>query len=396
LRDSGALQQLRERHARHFLMLAERAYPGLQGPLVQEWLTRLERERDNVRFALEWCQDLADRSYLGLQLAGALWPYWQLRGHFSEGRTWLAMFLTLPYPLATPATTARAHLAAGWLAYSQDDYAAAAHDSRASLELYRRERKGAGQADALNLLGFCSAAQGDYTTAIAQLAESVALARVAGQPYTLAFALLNLGFLFADQEDIERAIELFEESLLWARRIHHPVLITRALNGLGELARLQGDYRRAEAYYTQSLKIYEVLADRRGLAALHHNLGCVALFHGDATQAHERFRCSLTGYHELGDASGVAAGLAGLAGVFALQGQATQAARLFGAAYAAREAMRVPFIVPDLRDYERSLATLRAQLGQIAFDAAWVQGQLLSLEYALAEVSGQSQLELSY
>jgi tetratricopeptide (TPR) repeat protein len=230
---------------------------------------------------------------------------------------------------------------------------------------------------------------------VAQLAESVALARAAGAPYTLAFALLNLGFLYADQEAAEQAREQFEESLVWARRIPHPVLITRALNGLGELARLQGDYARAEAQYAQSLQLYEALADRRGIAALQHNLGCVALFHEDTAEAHERFLQSLAGYRELGDRSGMAAALAGLAGVIGLQGQPEQAARLFGAAYAARAAMRVPFIVPDRLDYERGLAAIRAQLGAIAFDAAWALGQTLSLELALAEASGQVQLEVA-
>jgi predicted ATPase/DNA-binding SARP family transcriptional activator len=395
LQASDTLSRCRELHARYFLALAERADPALHGPLVLKFLAQLERERDNMRAALEWCGEAADRAHVGLQLASALWPYWLLRGHFAEGRAWLAAFLARPIPAVSPATEARGRLAAGWLAYCQDDYAAAAAYGHDSLKLYRCEQDQAGQAEALNLLGFCVAAHGDYLTAVAQLAESVALARAAGALYTLAFALLNLGFLYADQEAAEQAREQFEESLVWARRIPHPVLITRALNGLGELARLQGDYARAEAQYAQSLQLYEALADRRGIAALQHNLGCVALFHEDTAEAHERFLRSLAGYRELGDRSGMAAALAGLAGVIGLQGQAEQAARLFGAAYAARAAMRVPFIVPDRLDYERGLAAIRAQLGAIAFDAAWALGQTLSLELALAEASGQVQLEVA-
>src|SRR5919202_670094 len=53
LEASGEADELRRRHAQHFLALAEKAEPNLRG-YSRAWLDRLEREHDNLRAALDW------------------------------------------------------------------------------------------------------------------------------------------------------------------------------------------------------------------------------------------------------------------------------------------------------------------------------------------------------
>src|SRR3712207_2435689 len=57
LAERGELPQLRERHAAHFLALAEQAAKELTGPEQESWLLRLGREHDILRVASNWAFD---------------------------------------------------------------------------------------------------------------------------------------------------------------------------------------------------------------------------------------------------------------------------------------------------------------------------------------------------
>jgi len=385
LERNGEAQEVRQRHIEYYLAVAEASLPALHGPDVLAWLTRLEQEHDNLRAALHYCADADERAIFGLQLAGALWIFWQFSNTFAEGRIWIETFLQQQYDTGpTNALYARALLGAGWLAYYQDDYAAAADYAAKRLEVGQHTDDLGGRADALNLLGFCKAALCDYLGGIAQLEASVALSRAAGDPYLLGLALMNLGFLHNDQGDITRAQPCFEESLTWGQRVRHPVLLACVFNALGELARMQGAYQAAGSYYHESFALYQNMRNRRGLATLHHNLGCVAHYHEHCAQAWDHFTHSLAYYRELGDKAGVAAALAGLAGVIGMQEQWERAAQLFGAARALRDVSGAKIIAPDLYHYERNITAVRARLGEAAFAAAWEAGRRLPLAQAIA------------
>jgi hypothetical protein len=56
---------------------------------------------------------------------------------------------------------------------------------------------------------------------------------------------------------------------------------------------------------------------------------------------------------------------------------------VFGAAASIREAMASSMDPFDRAEYERNLQTLRAELGQAKFRAAWEVGRALTMEQAL-------------
>ena len=64
--------------------------------------------------------------------------------------------------------------------------------------------------------------------------------------------------------------------------------------------------------------------------------------------------------------------------------RAQRAARLFGAAGAVRTASGIPLPPVDRWWYERYLATARAQLDERSWEAAWAEGQAMTLEQAIA------------
>jgi hypothetical protein len=100
------------------------------------------------------------------------------------------------------------------------------------------------------------------------------------------------------------------------------------------------------------------------------------------------FRESLVLRKERGDKNGIAASIDALAGVAVTQGRLEKSARLFGAADALRETIHTAVPPAQRADYVRHMATLRAQLVETAFAAAWAEGRAMTpeqaIEYALA------------
>lgn len=67
----GEAECWRERHARHFLAVAEEAEAALHGPQQGRWLAQLEQDEENIRAALRRWAD-RDAAEQGLRLAAAL------------------------------------------------------------------------------------------------------------------------------------------------------------------------------------------------------------------------------------------------------------------------------------------------------------------------------------
>ena len=93
LEEAGA-GELRRRHAEWLTELAETmAERTTAGEDATVWLDRIQPEHDNIRAALAW--SLEDEPELALRLASSLRLFWEVRGHFSEGCSWIED--ALPY-----------------------------------------------------------------------------------------------------------------------------------------------------------------------------------------------------------------------------------------------------------------------------------------------------------
>jgi hypothetical protein len=156
------------------------------------------------------------------------------------------------------------------------------------------------------------------------------------------------------------------------------------LNSKGEVTRLEGDYGAAEQLYQQALAVFRQLGSPWGANIVLQNLAYIAQHHGDYDRAKSLFAEGLRTSLELRDGPATANCLAGLAGIVGILGQRQQAARLFGAAEALRDILGAQIQPGDRPDYESSLATARAQLDPITFEAAWAEGRAMALEQAVA------------
>jgi predicted ATPase/DNA-binding XRE family transcriptional regulator len=423
LERSGEVAMAQQWHASYYLELAEEAKTYLRGPEQQAWLLRLEAEHDNLRAVLTWSQTARGSTELSLRLAGALWWFWWVRGHWSEGRMWLERALAAGS--GEPAVRAQAILGASWLTRAQGDAAPAAALVEQSLALYRELVDHRGIAEALRGLGWAAYYQGDAVRAAVLLEESLALYRALVDHRGTADALVGLGWVLCYRGEVARSAALVEESLALYRelgdhrgtaealrtlgfvaynqgdiarstpRLEEGLELYRALgdtsgmayvlNGLGELARWRGDYGRAATFYAESLAIQEKLGHKQGMAHTLHNLGHVAHRVSDDAQAAARFTESLALFRELGNKLGIAFCLAGMAGVVGAHGQPEQATRLLGAAEALLAGIGRELDPIDRVEHEHNVAAVRAQLDEETFTSAWAEGRAMSLEHAVAE-----------
>ena len=386
----GEAEALRRRHATHYLAVAERAEPALTGAAQGTWLARLEGEHDNLRAALRWSRESGE-SALGLRLAGALWRFWYVRGHLSEGRAWLDGLLALPANDEGPdsaASRAKALTGAGVLANIQGDYDRATALCEESVALYRGLGDKQGMAVALNVLGDVAVKQGDYERAITLSEDSLALQRERGDKRGIAVALNNLGSVVQNHHgDYGRAVVLFEESLALFQDLGEKRGIALLSTNLGEVARYRHDYRRAATLLEESLILARELGDTWIMGITITYLADVARDQNNHEQANTLYREGLALYQTMSDKVGIAGCLEGVAGASCMQGQMERAARLFGAAAALRNVIGAPLSPISRITYDRTVAATREALGEITFAAAWAAGQALPLEQAVVEAA---------
>src|SRR5579883_61013 len=274
----ASLREAQERYARHYLALAERAEPHLTGAEQTMWLDRLELEHENVWAVLRWAKERGARQ-MGLQLAGAVWRFWEIRGYLSEGRSWLERLLGRgPRPKTSgvaPALRAKALNAAGYLAHLQGDYAQATVLHEECLALAREVGNKRVVANSLHNLGAVAQEQGDYARAAALYDEGLGLERELGGKAGLAISLHNLGVVAYEQGDLIRALALYEEGLALMRELGDRRGIAISLDNLGDVAYRQGDYTRATALFEESLTLARDVGDLRGIAYCLEGLGSV-------------------------------------------------------------------------------------------------------------------------
>ncbi|MGH2618181.1 MAG: ATP-binding protein, partial [Thermomicrobiales bacterium] len=333
---SGEEWAARDAHAAYFLALAENATSWEVEPAPQQ----LAADHDNVRGALAWLLKQHRREEAA-RLANALLLFWYWRGHFSEGRRWLARVLAENDGIA-PLPNARALYGAGVLAAQQDDLDEANAHLTAAVAGFREASDDVWLTEALNHLGNVALSAGDLSRAQAMCEEALDHARVTGLPGVIADPIMNLGRIATARGDLERAEPLLEEALALKREDGARWPIAVGLFFLGGIARARGDHAFALARLRESLALHQELADPATIA-----------------------RC-----------------LEGIAGVVAECGQSERCARLLGVAEALRERIPHPIEAEDRQLHDRARGIAREALGDAAFAAAWAAGQTLPLDQA--------------
>ena len=424
LEASGETRATRDAHAAWCLGLAEAAAMELTGPDQVRWFDRLEVEHDNLRAALEWAASRPGDG--GLRMAAALWRFWWVRGHSTEGRAWLDRVITHDRGGLSGARAAALHAAAE-LAESQADYDRAEDlFERAHAE---REIMGdwVGQAECWNGLGIVARATGRLERAESLHEQALEVLRTAGDQRSVAVSLSNLAAVAFYRGDLSTAGDLWdevvgivrtlgdqraagamlgnvgavrlaegdtasavgahEEALAIASALNDVAGMAHALANLGEALAILGELERAEAVCDESLTLSRQVGEPRTEAVVLQNMGKLAQSRGDLALAAERYDESLALFSAAGEVAGIAGCLERVAGLAVRLGDHERGVRLFGAAAEMRDRSGTTPEGQDQCSITLPLDAARGELGSGAHTAAWEEGRAQSPDATSLDVS---------
>jgi tetratricopeptide (TPR) repeat protein len=347
LEESRGIGTIRDRHAALFLELAEEAEPEIRGPRQLAWLPRIETEHANVRAAIGWLLEEGDVE-TAVRFGWALWLFWWIRGHFTEGRRWMEEALSRCS--ATGPTTVRART--------------------------------------LFVAGTMAGGQAASRTAASLLAESLSIFRELGDKRGLTRALGSSGIVAVCQERYEEGIAYFEESADLFIEIEEEWGATHMLCYLAAARLYQGDHAQAKQSAQKALALGRKAGERHGTSEA---LWVLARLAWEDEHDHERARVlfeeGLELSAEIGDRTTVAHCLQGLAAITAVsEDRLVDGARLWGAAEALLEKIEAtasPLAFDRSLGY-RQIAATRARLDdERAWEEAWADGRAMTTEQAV-------------
>jgi predicted ATPase/transcriptional regulator with XRE-family HTH domain len=398
---SGEVEQVRDRHLDFFLCFAEQVEPKLRGAEQLEWLERAETEHDNLRAAMAWSLE-SGKSDRGLQLAGALYYFWLLRSYFSEGQKWLDHALALSDreriekgavadARADMAWRAKALYGVAWMhigtiGTGTIGTATVRRELEESLRLWRKLGDTWWMAVTSELIGFALCGEGDIETARARLEEGVSLARQIEDPWPLALCLICLGDSLT-RTDLAAARRLLEEGVLVARRAGDKSVLSEGLRNLGSVYYMEGDLTAATQVTEVALAEARAIGSPVNVLLALYELVVLSCLQNDPARASEYCLEFWALGRETGSPLAFMFALVTFGFVDIFSGRPRRGVGLLAAfePFALQHGMK--FNVegePVFMAYKQALEKAQAQLDQAAFEAAWTEGQRMTLEQALA------------
>jgi predicted ATPase/class 3 adenylate cyclase len=383
---SGDRLTMQRRHLHHMVESAESCQAALDGPDAALLTVEMTADEPNLRAAFQFAADDGDlRS--AARLAIALRPFWIAQGRLAEGRSWLRELYDsdqLPSDVR-PAVT----VAAGILAYYQDDLREASEHLRSGLTGAREREDTAVTAAALCFLSSTTLASGDLDQARRLADEALALSRSAGLYETHVLSLSVNAMLAALAGDGDGEKQILEERLRLVRRRGDTNRIADTLNTLAEIALEESDHPTARALAEEALGLAGPATTLTARDLL-LTLGRVAIAEGDADLAMGSLRTALELCVEFDQRSELAQCLRALAAAEVVAGEPLRAARLYGAA----ERLHAQLGSGETFPLERDLAALRDRaqnaVGSEAFESACLDGGRTAVEEIIADALSSS------
>ena len=280
--------------------MATEAAAAHLGPDERVWRSGWRSRRRTCEVALAWA---AEHDWaLAVDLAVALWPYWDAGWGSGRPSPTSNALLSKPTPPDETAGTRGPDLVAADMAANQGDARkGGAVGPRGDEGVRTVDDETAGRARMV-ALGAALGGEGGLLEAAAVLAEATAEASGSGDDVLAARSLNRRHFVAARMGDHREAEELGQRELArwWARSGSTRGQAT-ALRHLAVTAFRFGDLDHADALCERAMTIWREVDDRPAVAHVQTTLGDIARERGDVPRATALYRAALVDLQAIGD-----------------------------------------------------------------------------------------------
>jgi tetratricopeptide (TPR) repeat protein len=381
LLSSGEQAATHRAHAAYCLVLAEEGNPELNPAERALWLSRCDVEIDNFRAALDWLFTSKELDW-ALRLCMALFRFWDMREHLTEGRSRLENILRLA-GTGYKKQRARIGIFLGALATAQGDFAVARCFSEQSVSLYEELNDHWGIAAALNALGIGARDSGDYEMARSCFERCLEYWRMLPDQVETARCLHNLANVAKIRGNYARAQLALREATDIFERVGDRSGVAWSINQGGDIEKEQGNVDAAGDCYRRALKAFRDADDLWGCARSLADLGNVYCEQKKYEAAQDAYREALQLFAELGHKRGMARVLDGLACLAAAQRQPARALKLAGAAEHLRRLAGTRLLETEQTTLDEHLSPAWKSLGEADGKRAWAEGSASSIDTAI-------------
>src|SRR6185503_10515411 len=344
--DTGEASAVRDRHLEFYLGLAEKSEPHIFSGEAVVWISRLGKELDNIRAAMDWSTN-SGKAVAALQIAGSLVYFW-----------WTHAFLTSEW-----------------------------HDRiQRVLALPEGQERTLARAKALNGIGSSYWVDPNPIDRRPQLEEALSIGRELGDRWNIATAQRNLGALHNTRGNYSEARSFLEQALKVWRDMGTEGKLGYAISlaFLGDVALNCNEAEWARSLYNESAAVLSepAVGDNNFLGYPLRRLGQLAWREENYENAISFCKESLSLNYEVSDPRGVMCCVAGFAAIAVARRNFEQAAELLAAVETQLATIGIGLWHMDQREYERNLALLRAKLDEKTLAKFWKKGKRMSFEDA--------------
>jgi predicted ATPase len=228
LEASGELVAVRQRHAEHYLKVAEHL-AEFHDELYVQARVRFEIEHDNFRAVLHHAlephpetgsDEKGDR--LAVRLGAALADFWGAGGYYTEMRRWLEAAVDHEDGRDS-AELAQCLTELAFHGISTGQVTRGVEYGSASVEMWRRLADQSGLPRALGVLGELEVERGHFDAARRLYEEMLALAQASGDSRLLLGALGDLATLELSEHRYDKSLELLRQAVAIATELGDPV-----------------------------------------------------------------------------------------------------------------------------------------------------------------------------
>jgi non-specific serine/threonine protein kinase len=383
---SGDAASVQQRHLEWYLALAERSDPELPGTDQRPGAIQLAAEYDNLRVALAWGLERDPRR--ALLLAARLAEFWRRSGRHAEGRHWLGAALDTETVSSIPVEArGRLWLGAGQLAadageFGSDQIARA----QVSVELFRAAGNQRALVDALQHLGRCVLESGGPLERVERaFDESLRVARIRGDQHGIGFAMANLAYLLWYRGARQQALQHGYLAIAYVRASGDALFTGLLLGLIGWWMLADGDVVGARRYKEESLAALRELGATEAIGLALLGMAHVARQTGDDEWLGSLLLESASLLRETGS-PGLNDWLSFVGQIQAERGEYVRGVRLLAAGDspgARFGSLRLLLYQTPRSAVDESMAAARAALGEVAFEAAWLEGKALPAHQAV-------------